>query len=89
MIKQILLNSIKEVMLSPEDGEALLERIEHHILSAEDRRVAVQFLRATQACQELLAQPSPAAQTASRHTAKRTRPMAKASCRRHRCSGWG
>jgi hypothetical protein len=83
------LNYIEEVMLSPEDGEALLERIEHHTLSAEGRRVAVQLLRATQACQELLAQPSPAAQTASKHTAKRTRQMAKASRRRTRCSGWG
>jgi hypothetical protein len=89
VIKQILLNYIEEGMRSHEDGEVLLERIAHRPLSAEDRRVAVQLLRATQACQELSAQPRPTAQPASKHTAKRTRQMAKASRRRHRCSGWG
>ena len=89
VIKQDLLIYIKEVQCSPEDGEARLERIEHHTMSAEGRRVAVQLWRATPACQELVAQPRPTAQTASKHTTKRTQQMATISCRRYRCSGWG
>lgn len=89
VIKQASLVYMKEVLCSPEDGEARLERIEHHTVSATDRRVAVQLWRATPACQELFAQSIPAAQTASKHTTKRTRQMAKLSRRRYRCSEWG
>src|SRR5712691_1948598 len=35
----------QEVKLSPEEGEALIERIEHDAWSADDRRVVVQVLR--------------------------------------------
>ncbi len=35
----------QEVQLSPEEGEALIERIEHDAWSADDRRVVVQVLR--------------------------------------------
>ena len=34
----------EEVTLSREEGEALIERIEHNALSAEDRRILVKVL---------------------------------------------
>ncbi len=84
-MKRRLLHYLQEVTLSPEDGEALLERLQNDILSEADRRVAVQLLRATQACQELLEQPLPAPRTSAPRHAKRKRQVAKASRRRNRC----
>jgi hypothetical protein len=85
MIKRRVLHRLEQVNLSPEDGQRLIERLASGAsLSAEERSHMIEVVRATHACQQLLAQPVSAAQPASKRHAKRKRQEAKAARRRHR-----
>ena len=85
MMKRRVLNLLAQVHLGPEDGQTLIERLESGAsLSAEERHHMLEVVRATQACQQLLAQPSPAARPASKRQGKHKRQEAKAARRRHR-----
>src|SRR5262245_16146455 len=83
MLKRLVLNRLQAVNLSPEESEALLERFEHNTLSEEDRRVAVQVLRATQASQALLEQPASGGRSAALRRPN-TKPSVDGRWPRHR-----
>lgn len=89
MIRQLLMKHLQEVNLGVEDGQALLERLESGAVSAEDRHLLAQVVRATQASQTLLDVSSLPAHTTPPRTAKRKRQPAKASRRRTRREDWG
>ena len=85
MITRRVLNRLEQVNLSPEDGQMLIERLESGAsLSAEERYHMIEVVRATQACQQLLAQPIAGTLPASKRQAKRKRQETKAARRRHR-----
>jgi len=85
MITRRVLNLLGQVNLGAADGQALIERLESGASSsAEERHHMLEVVRATQACQQLLAQPIPVARPASKHQARRKRQEARAARRRHR-----
>ena len=85
MSKRHVVNRLAQVNLSHADGQTLIERLESGVsLSAEERHHILEVVRATQACQQLLAQPSPAARPAAKRHAQHKRQEAKAVRRRNR-----
>jgi hypothetical protein len=84
VIRRLLMKRLQEVNLSLEDGQALLERLERGVLSADDRHLVAQVVRATHASQTLLDASRPPASTPPQRKAKRKRQAAKASRRRNR-----
>jgi hypothetical protein len=75
---------LQEVKLSPEEGLALVQRLEHDTCSAADRHLLAQVVRATHAFQALLADAIAPARSTPQRTAKRKRQLAQASRRRNR-----
>ena len=86
-----LLKRLQDVPLSPEEAQALRQRVETNTCSTEDRDRLAQVIRATTQVAAQLAEPSsqPAprvfARPAPQRKAKRKRQLAKASRRRNRC----
>ena len=80
-----LLRRLQEVQLSPEEGLALVQRLDHDTCSAADRHLLTQVVRATHASQTLLADAIAPARITPQRTAKRQRQLAKVSRRRNRC----
>ena len=88
MIKQRVWNLLAQITLGPAAGQTLIERLESGAaLNAEERHHMREVVRATQACQQLLAQPNSAAQPAPKCHAKYKRQEAKAARRRNRREG--
>lgn len=83
-MKRRVLKRLEEVNLSPEEGEALLERVETDTLSADDRQHVLEVLRAERDVLTLLEQPQAAPRRRAERQAKRKRQLAKASRRRNR-----
>ncbi len=75
---------LQEGNLRPADGQALLERLEQGAVSADDRHLLAQGVRATPASQQLWAGSSAPVPPTPPRTAKRKRQRAKASRRRNR-----
>ena len=84
MIRRLLMKRLQEVNLSPEEGLALLQRLENDTCSAEDRHLLVKVMRATQASQKLLEESTPPPSTRPQRKAKDKRQLAQASRRRNR-----
>ena len=84
MLRHLLMKRLQEVKLSPEEGLARVQRLEHDTCSAADRHLLAQVVRATHASQALLADASAPARITPQRTAKRKRQLAKASRRRKR-----
>lgn len=70
-------------LLSLEESEALLERLERDALGTDDRHRLVQLLQVTHASQKLLAHPVQPTPQAAPGQAQRKRPLVKAARRRH------
>lgn len=80
-----LLKRLEEVDLSPEEGQALLERIEaREALSEADRRHLRQVLESTREVLSHLEQQPPSARPRAERPGKRKQQLAKASRRRNR-----
>lgn len=84
MLRRLLMNRLHEVNLSPQDGQGLLERLEHGEVRPDDRQVLAKVVRGTYASQQLWQDASPSAHTTPPPKAKRKRQLAKASRRRKR-----
>ena len=85
-----LLRRLQEVKLSPDEAWALLDRINTHTSSAEDRERLAHLIRVTtEVTDQIRAEPDvqtpPVSQRFSpQRQAKRKRQLAKAARRRHR-----
>jgi DNA-binding transcriptional MerR regulator len=85
-----LLRRLQEVDLSPDEAGALLDRVQTHTSSAEDRERLAHLIRVTTAVTDQLraapAEPEPPAPQglSSERKAKRKRQLAKAARRRQR-----
>ena len=86
-----LLKRLQDVTLSPEEAQALRQRVETNTCSTEDRDRLAQVIRATTQVSAQLLEPSPQpeprvfARPSPQRKAKRKRQLAKASRRRNRC----
>ena len=85
-----LLKRLLDVNLSPEEAQALMQRVKTHTCSADDRDRLAQVIRATTAVSDQLLAPSPLLESVVLERAsperktKRKRQLAKASRRRKR-----
>jgi len=80
-----LLQGLQEVNLSPEEAQALMQRVETNICSAADRERLATVIRATtQVSEQLLAQSPLPERLLPQCKTKRKRQLAKASRRRNR-----
>ena len=83
-----LLRRLQEVDLRPDEAWALLDRVQTHTSSAEDREQLAHLIRVTTAVTEQLraapAEPEPPAPQRLSRQAKRKRQLAKAARRRQR-----
>ena len=87
-MKRRVLHLLAQVPLGPEDGQPLIERLASGASGrAEERHPMLAVGRATQAWQQLLVQPSPAARPASKGRGTPQRQEAKAARRRQRREG--
>jgi hypothetical protein len=83
-MRQRLIKRLEEARASPQEVQALVERMKNGTFSAEDRQRVLEVLRAEQEVLALLAAWTPPAARATQHKAKRKRQMAKMSRRRNR-----
>jgi hypothetical protein len=83
--RRVLVLGVKEVKLSPEEVEALVDRMKSGVFSAADRQRVIEVLRAEQEILKLLEASMRPWLSETRRRAKRKRQMAKVSRRRNRC----
>jgi hypothetical protein len=80
-----LLKRLQQVNLSPEEGLALMQRVESNSCSAADYEILIQVMRATMEVSQQLSQELPGPGSSSpQRKAKRKRQRGKASRRRNR-----
>lgn len=80
-----LLKRLQQVNLSPEEGLALMQRVESNSCSAADYERLIEVIRATMEVSQQLSQELPVPRSSSpQRKAKRKRQGAKASRRRNR-----